>query len=205
MKTRHYQSVKVKPNNPTIAPFFSLLQEGFFIEARAGSTIKDVLCEQYQIKPQYLEDRIQTIFLDGKPVDDTDKTIVASGSTLALSAALGGLVGMALRRGGPLAALRSSITHHQDEGIARSEGTVRVRIKLFNLLVRELGPGFLKIGIFLHPKDFIEIMENWTDGFSSSILQVELNGRKISCEQMGAINWSEGPENILLSVLNMQT
>jgi hypothetical protein len=142
MKTRPCQSLKVKLNNPAIAPFFSLLQKGFFIEAQAGSTIKDVLCEQFQIKPQYLEDRIQTIFLDGKPVDEADKTIVASDSTLALSAALGGLVGMALRRGGPLAAFRSSITHHQDEGIAHAEGSVRLRIKLFNLLVRELGPVF---------------------------------------------------------------
>ena len=200
MKTHPYQSLKVKLNNPTIAPFFSLLQKGFFIEARAGSTIKDVLCEQFQIKPQYLEDRIQTIFLDGKPVDEADKTIVASGSTLALSAAMPGLVGSTFRRGGPLAAFRSSITHHQDEGIAHAKGSVRAKIKLFNLLVRELGPGFLKIGILLNQKDFIDSMENWSDSTASSIQYVELNGRKISNEQLDAINWSEGPEDLLLSV-----
>jgi hypothetical protein len=201
MKTRPYRSLKVKLNNPNIAPFFSFLQKGFFIEARAGSTIKDILCQQFQIKPQYLEDRIQTIFLDGKPVDEADKTTVASGSTLALSAAMPGLVGSTFRRGGPLAAFRSSITHNQDEGIARAEGSVRVRIKLFNLLVRELGPGFLKIGIFLHQKDIIEIMENWTESFASSILYGELNGQKISSEQLCAINWPEGAEDILLSIL----
>lgn len=201
MKTQPYQSLKVKLDNPTIAPFFSLLQKGFFIEARAGSTIKEILCEQFQISPQYLENRIQTFFLDGKPVDEADKTTAVGGSTLALSTALGGLVGMAPRRGGPLSALRSSITHRQDEGIAHAEGSVRVRIKLFNLLVRELGPGFLKMGIFVHPKEIIDIMEKWTEGFASSISHVELNGRMISNEQMGAINWSEGPEDILLSVL----
>jgi hypothetical protein len=87
MKTRPYQSLKVKLDNPTIAPFFSLLQKGFFIEARAGSTIKEILCEQFQISPQYLENRIQTFFLDGKPVDEADKTTAVGGSTLALSTA----------------------------------------------------------------------------------------------------------------------
>lgn len=200
MKTRPYQSLKVKLDNLTIAPFMSMLQTGFFVEVREGASIKSVLCDQYEIEPQYFEDRIQTIFLDGKPVDEAEKTRVASGSTLALSTAMPGLVGSTFRRGGVLAAFRNSITHREDAKTVHSEGTVRVKIKLFNLLVRELGPGFLERGIFLHQKDIIELIKEWTENAVSSIQYCELNGKEIPHEQLGAINWPASPDEIRLIV-----
>jgi len=52
--------------------FFQLLQSGFRINVSVGCTVKSLLCEQLGVTPEYLEKRIQTIFLDGKPVDDVE-------------------------------------------------------------------------------------------------------------------------------------
>jgi hypothetical protein len=65
-----------------VQDFFPLLQRGFMFKARVDCSIKTLLCEQVGLKPEYVEDRIKTIFLDGKAVDDIDSAIIKDGSTL---------------------------------------------------------------------------------------------------------------------------
>ena len=61
--------------------------------------------------------------LDGKPVDDIGAALVQDGSTLALSAAMPGLVGATLRRGGAYSSFRSAITYHETgERLRAGEG-----------------------------------------------------------------------------------
>jgi hypothetical protein len=69
---------------------------------RAGYTVREVLCGHLGVDPNFLERHIQTIFHDGKAVDDLDSEAVKDGSTLALSAAMPGLAGAILRRQGIL-------------------------------------------------------------------------------------------------------
>jgi len=57
-----------------------------------------------------VKEKISTIFLDGKAVDSPETALLREGSTLALSSAMPGLAGAILRRDGPYASLRSSIT-----------------------------------------------------------------------------------------------
>ncbi len=90
--------------------FFQFLQGGFFLGASVGCSIHELLCEQLGLGEEYVLQRITTLFLDGKPVDDIDSAVVRDGATLSLSAAMPGLVGAAMRRGGAFASLRSSIT-----------------------------------------------------------------------------------------------
>ena len=59
---------------------------------------------------------------------------------LALSAAMPGLVGATLRRGGTYAAMRAAITRAAERGAAAAREEPLVRVKLFNLLIDELGP-----------------------------------------------------------------
>jgi len=87
-------SLTLEPDK--IHGFFPLLRQGFMVRARVGCSIKTMLCEQFGVSPEYMEDRIKTIFLDGKTVDDVDSAIIKDGSTLALSAAMPGLVGATL-------------------------------------------------------------------------------------------------------------
>ncbi len=119
--------------------FFPLFQQGVIIKTLVGRNINDLLSIDLEITPEYLDKRIQTIFLDGKAVDNLAEAIIRDGSTLALSAAMPGLVGATLRRGGAFASLRRSITFSENgEAIPQKEG--QVVLKLFNLLVPEMGP-----------------------------------------------------------------
>ncbi|MBW1863527.1 MAG: hypothetical protein JRJ02_14325, partial [Deltaproteobacteria bacterium] len=136
--------------------FFYLLQQGFMVKAQVG------FCKQLGVSPEYLEDRIQTIFLDGKPVDHVNSAIIEHGSTLALSAAMPGLLGATLRKGSYYAAMRSQISYRKKTKLGPiQEGMVF--LKLFNLLLGELGPDFLKRGIWLDGK----ILEDFFKGQSN--------------------------------------
>ncbi len=125
-----------------------LLQSGFDIEVETGGTVRDLLRSQWGIPEEVVESRISTIFLNGKPVDDLDATIVRDGATLALSGAMPGLVGATMRRGGVIAGFRSGITH-RESGCGDACGKGLLHVKIFNLLIPELMPLFLSRGILL--------------------------------------------------------
>jgi hypothetical protein len=139
--------------------FFPLLQKGVAVPATVGCTLKSLLCDQFAIPADYVTDRITTIFLDNSPVDDLDRTIIHDGSRVTLSAAMPGLVGATMRRGGFYAALRQGISHVLDSGAAADEGGT-VRIKLFNLLLAELGPLILARGLILEQGEMSDLLKD---------------------------------------------
>jgi hypothetical protein len=132
--------------------FFIFLQQGFVVKVRTGKSIKQMLCEQFGLDPDYAVNRIKTVFYNGKPVDDMETAIVHEGGTLALSAAMPGLVGATLRSGGVLSPFRAAISYRPENCKTSDSGEGAVQVKLFNLLVPEIGPGFLKRGIFVHKR-----------------------------------------------------
>jgi hypothetical protein len=138
--------------------FFPLLQKGVTVPATVGCTLKSLLCDQFSIPADYVTDRITTIFLDNSPVDDLDRTIIQNGSRVTLSAAMPGLVGATMRRGGFYAALRQGISHVVESGTSAGEcGTVR--LKLFNLLLAELGPLVLARGLILEREELANLLQ----------------------------------------------
>jgi hypothetical protein len=156
-KNRFHSSVSLEFNlSPDGIPsFFPLLQKGFMVKARVGVSVQTFLGDHFGLSPEYLRDRVKTIFLDGKSVDDLDKTLIPDGSRLALSAALPGLAGAVLRRGSPFAGLRSRVVEGEKDLPGKpKEGFVY--LKLFNLLLPELGPLFLRKGILISRQDFQE-------------------------------------------------
>ncbi|WP_373499218.1 hypothetical protein [Desulfococcus sp.] len=142
--------IHVSPDTATeLAPLF---QKGIRVSVETGCTIRSLLQDQWAIPPDYITGRISTMFLNGKPLDDMDEARVRDGDVLALSSAMPGLVGAVMRRGGFYASLRGGITYHEaaaEAGVLR--GTITV--KLFNLLIRELGPGFLAHGFRASRRD----------------------------------------------------
>ncbi|MGB9082359.1 MAG: hypothetical protein WCD00_13755 [Desulfuromonadaceae bacterium] len=139
--------------------FYPILQKGVMVPATVGCTLKSLLCDQFAIPSDYVTDRITTVFLDNRPVDDLERTIIQDGSRVTLSAAMPGLVGATMRRGGFYAALRQGISHVVDSGAATDEsGTVR--LKLFNLLMAELGPLVLARGLVLEPGELSDLLRN---------------------------------------------
>jgi hypothetical protein len=132
----------------SLPAFRTLFQLGVGVSIQTGTSLEDLLCCQWQIDRAYVMNRISTLFLDGKPVDDLPAAVVRDGATLALSGAMPGLIGATMRRGGVLASFRSGITYCSANETSQS-GSGRITLKLFNLLIDELGPGFLTRGIWV--------------------------------------------------------
>jgi hypothetical protein len=158
-----------------LSSFFQLLQGGFFLAASVGCSIDALLCEQFGLDKEYVLQRITTLFLDGKPVDDIDAAVVRDGATLTLSAAMPGLVGAAMRRGGAFASLRRSITAKNEDASAQ-HGTGVIRMKLFNMVMDELGPGFLKKGITIGSAQLIDFFKAQPEAFWHGVTGISLNG-----------------------------
>jgi len=181
------------------ARFHPLMQEGFLVRAEIGCTIKTLLCDQFGVSPDYLETRVQTVFLNGKPVDDVDSAAVPAGATLALSAAMPGLVGATLRRGGYYAAMRSDITYRKED-IHTTKGKGLVRIKLFNLLGPELAPTFLARGIWLRSSRLQEFLSRLPDEFWTRCRAIHLDGTAITAAALRRVIWPDSVEPVRLSV-----
>jgi hypothetical protein len=160
-----------------ISRFFLLLQKGVMVKAHVGCSVKSFLSEEIGVSPDTME-TIQSIFLEGSPVDDLDSAIIKDGSTLALSAAMPGLVGATLRRGGTYASFRSTITH-RETGTRCVSGEGLVQMKLFNLMMAALGSGLLKKGVFVRSSDLTEFLSGQSRDFWQGCREVLFNGKPV--------------------------
>jgi len=196
---RDSEGLNLSVSPEQVARFHPLMQEGFMVRAEVGCTIKTLLCDQFKVSPEYLETRVQTVFLNGKPVDDLESAEIPAGATLALSAAMPGLVGATLRRGGYYARMRSDITYRKEEAPgARGEGMVR--IKLFNLLGPELAPTFLAKGVWLSSSRLREFLSQLPEEFWTQCQAIHLDGTTITATALRRVIWPDDSEPVRLSV-----
>ena len=178
--------------NASLIPAFSqLLQNGFWIKGNVGCSVKVFLCEQFGLSPEYLEKRIQTIFLDGDVVDDVERATVEDGATLSLSAAMPGLAGAVLRKGGYYAAMRDQISC-KGETTSASMQSGKVLVKLFNMPLQELGPIFLEHGIWVESDKFKDILNARADDFQKGCGEVLADGRQLEFKQFLEMDWGGG-------------
>lgn len=166
-----------------LAAFGPILQSGFKMNVQTGVSIKDLLCQQFAVDPAYVEDRIRTAFLDGKPVDDFSTTSIENNASLALSAAMPGLVGATFRKGGYLAALRGTITHRSMGKPVEGRPGV-VTFKLFNLLAKEIGLPFLKHGVIIDGQTALAFLSNPPDAFQRGCLEILMDGNTIRTDRL---------------------
>jgi hypothetical protein len=190
----HYLAFVV--TEPLIPSFFLLLQQGVMIRSRVGCSVETFLREELKAAPETIE-KIQSIMLDGRPVDDIGTALLHDGSTLALSAAMPGLVGATLRRGGAYSSLRSAITYHET-GKDCTAGEGWVNIKIFNLLMGELGPDLLETGVLLGTADLLGFLvdreQEFRNGCSITLDKRSVDVGTLVGEGLGSAG------NILLSV-----
>ena len=176
--------------------FFSLLRHGFVVEIPVGCSIKTLLRNALGLDDNYVENRIKTIFLDAKAVDDIGTACINNGSVLALSGAMPGLAGATLRRGGPLASLRRSISCRSDGKNALGQDG-HVIVKLYNLLVIDLGPILLEKGILIKKEQFLAFFRRQSEDFWLNLKSAYLNGQEIRLDSWPEI---ELPDMLLLAV-----
>ena len=178
-----FQKVRDMPN-PTLSlvvkpklfeKFLQLLQKGVKVTARVGSTVGSFLREDLALSPEYVDKRIQTLFLNGKAVDHPDSSRIKEDSTLALSAAMPGLLGATLRKGSYYAGMRNEISHlEQEESIRVHEGFLL--LKLFNLLPVEIGPAVLARGIWMKGEDLNQILSELHDEAAALCTETRADG-----------------------------
>src|SRR6266545_6489005 len=92
-----------------LAAFAPTLQRGVTVQAAGKASVASFLVDGLGIDPEYVRQRVTTVFLDGAVVDDLELAHLREGSLLALSAAMPGLVGATLRKGGYYGAMRAAI------------------------------------------------------------------------------------------------
>ena len=183
---------------PKLIPlFFQLLGQGFSVNIQTGATVKDLLCKQLGIHEDYLAQRIQTIFLNAKVVDDINTAIVAEESTLALSGAMPGLVGAILRSGGYYAAMRNQLSHVQS-GPSSQAQSAKITLKLMNIVAKELGPIFLQQGIWLKGQTLQEFIERRSDDLNAGCRACELDHKAVEFPSLQGMEWRN--DMVLLQV-----
>ena len=189
------QHVRLDVEAPLISRFLKLIEHGFKLKVKTGLNIRELLCVHLGISDDYFDNRIQTIFLDGKAVDDVDAAWVHEDSRLALSAAMPGLVGATFRKGGRYASFRSSISYSKTKTPSvRSEG--QITLKFFNMVAKELGPVFLQKGVIIDRNTFQNFVLDNLEDLMVACSSIHLNDTKISVTQLKELKWAD-PEVFL--------
>ena len=181
----------LKPDH--LAVFFPLLQQGVRVEARVGCDIQSLLCDQFKMAPDYLTDRITTIFLNGKPVDDVATALVTDGATLALSAAMPGLVGATLRRAGCLASFRNTISHRNEATPASACEDGFITLKLFNMLLSEVGPQYLAHGVWTRGRELQACLTEYPHDLEAVLVRLEQDGHALDLTKLSRLQ-AIGPD-----------
>ena len=196
--TQSYPHLLFVLDRPLVSDFFLLLQQGVALRCSIGCNIATFLRKELKAGEETIK-QIQSIILDGKPVDDLDSALIKDGSIIALSAAMPGLVGATLRRGGGYSSFRSGITYHET-GKTCGRGDGCVRIKIFNLLMAEMGPGLLQRGVFLRSADFLDFTAGLSQDFWQGCIRITLDNNPVDVRELRDGAWLAGTDQVFLSV-----
>lgn len=184
--------------DPLLLHLRRILREGVRINALIGSSVRAFLCDQLGLTDEYVMERISTIFLDGKPVDNMDEATLHEGQVLALSAAMPGLVGATMRRGGFYAAFRSAITYHPDT-VHDSTATGTIILKLFNMVAEEIGGLILGRGVMVHSEELKDLLPGPEDGLWTRCSSIMLDETALDSKAL-LQNLEDSDEEITLFV-----
>ncbi|MBN1945336.1 MAG: hypothetical protein JW797_06635 [Bradymonadales bacterium] len=182
----------------------ALVRLGFAAPLSGALSVRRFLLDRLTLPADYLEHRISTIFLDGKPVDDLDRARVQPGSTLGLSAAMPGIAGITMRRNSPVAALRADITHRpQEADLPKLCGSVFV--KAFNLVAVEIGPFLLDRGIDLVASSLVFWLRDWMVLLEQSRVRVLLDKLPVGLKELSSVLEDLGQETLRVTVCAVPT
>lgn len=174
--------------------FVELLQCGFAFQTRTGATVREVVCGELGVKDEYLDGRINTVFLDGHPIDNVDKAQIQQDSMLSLSASMPGFVGAALRKGGLYAPMRAAITHAAADQVSSGDAC-DICVRLYNLVARELGPFFLQTGVNFLTKHLQDFFEARSETFWNFCHKIMVNNAEVTSKGLIKFLESSDPES----------
>lgn len=185
---------------PGVCEKFCLLTgNGFRIRRPLGCSVHELLCGQLGVEPEYLERRIQTIFLNGQVVDDPQLAVVSPGSTIALSAAMPGIAGAVLRKKSRYAPMRRELSCPSPDQTLDQPVEGDVVLKLFNLLQQELGPRFLRHGIQISGRVLRELLQSRWAAFQAGLVAADVSGHPVAPASLLEADWSS--QDVVLVVI----
>lgn len=177
------RSIEVQLAPELLRIFFPLFEEGVEVEVVAGCSIRELLVEQFGVAAEYIASRITTVFVNHRAVDNMESARIDDGAVLALSGAMPGLVGATMRSGGYYAAMRGGIAY-RNAADAPEVKTGAIKLKLFNLLLPELGPRLLQRGILLSGARWQEFLAQQPEQLR--VRGYWLDGRSLPVDQLRA-------------------
>jgi hypothetical protein len=204
MRTENYQkpiiSVELVLCDNCFSTFSPLLQRGVMVPLNSEVILRHFLYDRLGLSPEFVEDYLSTIFLNGKPVDDLDQATLRGDDTLALSAAMPGLVGATMRRQGLVASLRSGISHRPEERPESGSSSNAITLKLFNLMIEAVGPTILENGVLLPQEDWEQFLQSAGLNLWDRCRTVRINGQDVT-PQEEPFNWGTklGLINVIVS------
>ncbi|MBF0480998.1 MAG: hypothetical protein HQK81_03670 [Desulfovibrionaceae bacterium] len=169
--------VKARPH--PVEFWLPLLRRGVVVRATVNVSAMDFLVNAARFDPEYIRERIGSVFLDGRPVDDLNRAAITEGCHLALGMAAPGLAGASLNRGSPLAEFRADISYRPGQGPMQPvPGTLT--LKLFNLVARETAASILRLGFAVPGEALDSVRAGDPQGFAACVSGIERGGREIA-------------------------
>ena len=157
--------------------FTTLLQSGIEIKANTAIEMGEFLCQLPGFTPDYIHATVETIFLNGTPVDDVTLRFTGDAPVLALSAAMPGLAGAIFRKNSIHSALRTQTTTQESAG--DNTRAITVTLKLFNSIAKERGPFLLEAGITIEAPKVLTFLQQRT-GLCDHITDIHLNNEVVN-------------------------
>lgn len=121
-----------------------IMQSGVGFACTVGVPIREFLSRQLDVADDAMA-KIESILIDGMPVDDPDRTILPDACRLALAAGLPGAAGLAMRMDSGVKALRPGITYLREDETNPRPG--EITLLLYALVLPLLADRILRNGI----------------------------------------------------------
>lgn len=183
MRNSNYPVLALRAGHDFALPWRALFRRGVGIRLHLGCSVRQSVCTELGVDPQYVEQRIRSIFLDGSPLDDIDTPKLAPGQTLTLGGGMPGLVGITLNRASPFCHFRGEIGWKGDKACAPEGSEGEITLKLFNMVAEDLVPALLSRGAIVESVDAAALLHECAlekPGLVRFVHHAELDGRQIA-------------------------
>jgi hypothetical protein len=161
--------------------YTTLLQSGIEVKSHAGIGIGNFLCNLDGFTEEYLASSVETLFLNGTPVDDLEQPMGGSSPVLALSAAMPGLAGAIFRKNSFQSALRTTTKPLNSDHQKKEE--ITVTLKLFNSVAKDRGVELLQRGVTLKAAKVMAFLTKMPNR-ENHLQGASLNGQPLPVNEM---------------------
>lgn len=168
-------SLRVQPESLHL--FTTLLQSGIELKTSTATELGTFLCQLPGFTLEYITSKVETIFLDGFPVDDLTQPFTGENAVLALSAAMPGLAGAIFRRNSIHSTLRTQTK--SPAHVETSQKNTTVTLKLFNSIAKERGETLLATGITLKASKVLSFLKRRPE-ICDNITEINVNNEVVN-------------------------